>query len=230
MPHLFFDQNEEELFKPEDVKWLLAEPEKQWVEKYSAYETACSWFDAQGLPKSIQSILKTDAILANARLKKAYFEKQTGLEDSKKRPSQTDVLAVVELSSGLGILGIEGKVREPFGEVISEWNDYSPGKLRRLAGLIDHLGLKQSLSIGSLRYQLFHRTVATLLEAERGKITEAAMIVQSFSPEHVGFKDFQNFALALGTPVAAPGKLSGPIVIRNVRLRLGWTVNTLRSC
>jgi hypothetical protein len=230
MPHLFFDQNEKELSKPEDVKWLLAEPEKQWVEKYSAYETACSWFDAHGLPKSIQLILQTDAILANARLKKAYFEKQTELEDSKKRPSQTDVLALVELSSGLGILGIEGKVREPFGDVISEWNDYSPGKLRRLAGLIDHLGLKHSLSIGSLRYQLFHRTVATLLEAERGKITEAAVIVQSFSPEHVGFKDFQNFALALRTPVAVPGKLSDPIVIRNVRLRLGWTVNTLRSC
>jgi hypothetical protein len=59
MPNLFFDQNENELSKPEDVKWLLADPERQWVEKFSAYETAYSWFDAQGIPKSIQSILRT---------------------------------------------------------------------------------------------------------------------------------------------------------------------------
>ena len=81
MSQLFFDQNEKELSKPEDVKWLLARPERQWVEKYSAYETACSWFDAQSLPKSIHLILQSDAILANGRLKKAYFEKQTELED-----------------------------------------------------------------------------------------------------------------------------------------------------
>jgi hypothetical protein len=229
MPQLFFDQNEKELSGPEDVKWLLAEPEKQWVAKYSAYETACSWFDAQSLPKSIHAILQTDAVLKSARLKKAYFEKQTELDDSKRRPSQTDVLANVEISSGFAILGIEGKVREPFGELISKWNDYSPGKLRRLASLIDHLGLKPSLSIGNLRYQLFHRTVATLLEAERSKISEAAMIVQSFSPELVGFKDFQNFASAMEIPVAAPGKLSDPKMLRNVQFRLGWTVNSLRS-
>jgi hypothetical protein len=229
MSQLFFDQNERELTGPEDVKWLLAEPEKQWVPKYSAYETACSWFDAQGLPEKIQSILKTDAVLANARLKKAYFEKQTELGDSKRRPSQTDVLAIVEIGSGSAVLGIEGKVREPFGEFVTEWNDYSPGKLRRLAALIDHLGLKPSQSIGTLRYQLFHRTVATLLEAERAKIGEAAMIVQSFSPDLVGFTDFRNFAFAMDTPVETPGKLSNPKMIRNVRLRLGWTVNSLRS-
>jgi hypothetical protein len=137
-------------------------------------------------------------------------------------------LAIIEINSGLGILGIEGKVRESFGETVSEWNDYSPGKLRRLAGLIDHLGLKHSISIGSLRYQLFHRTVATLLEAERNKITEAAMIVQSFNTKNVGFRDFQNFALALGVPVEVPGTLSDPVAIRNVRLRLGWTFNTMR--
>ena len=229
MSQLFFDQNEKELSKPEDVKWLLARPERQWVEKYSAYETACSWFDAQSLPKSIHLILQSDAILANGRLKKAYFEKQTELEDFNRRPSQTDVLAIIETRFGQAILGVEGKVRESFGKIVSEWNDFSPGKLRRLAGLIGHLRLKPSLSIGSLRYQLLHRTVATLLEAERAAIGEAAMIVQSFSPEHVGFKDFQNFAVALGVPVSAPGKLSDLIALRNVRLRLGWTTNALRK-
>jgi hypothetical protein len=229
MSRLFFDGHEKELSGPGDVKCLLAEPGKQWVAGYSAYETAWSWFDAQGLPGSIQSILQTDAILANARLKKAYFEKQTELEDSRRRPSQTDVLAIVEIGSGLAVLGVEGKVRESFGPLIDQWNDYSPGKLRRLARLIEHIGLIPSGTMGNLRYQLFHRTVATLLEAERAGINEAAMIVQSFSSDLAGFKDFQNFASAAGMPVVAPGRLSESIVLRGVRIRLGWTVNSLRS-
>jgi hypothetical protein len=230
MAQLFFGRAETILSGPEDVKWLLAEPEKQWVPKYSAYETACSWFDAEGLPAAIQAILQTDPAFANARLTKAYFEKQTELDDSGRRPSQTDVLAYLDINSGVGVLGVEGKVNESFGQLISDWNDYSVGKLRRLAGLIERLCLKPSKSLGSLRYQLFHRTVATLLEAERANSREAAMVVQSFSPDstRTGFDDFQAFASALGAPITEPGKFSRPIELGTVRLRLGWTISNMR--
>jgi uncharacterized protein DUF6946 len=231
MTQLFFDQSEKPLSGPQDVQWLLAEPRKQWVPKYSAYETACSWFDANGLPIAIKNVLRTDAALANAKLRKAYFEKQTQVDDSGRRPSQTDVLAFLEIDSGIGVLGIEGKVNESFGLIISEWNDYSPGKLRRLAGLVERLRLKRSVSLGSLRYQLLHRTVATLIEAQRAKVREAAMIVQSFSPDGIraGFSDFQKFAMAIGAPIYEPGKLSNPIELCDVKIRLGWTINNLRS-
>jgi hypothetical protein len=231
MTSLFFNQDEKALASAAEVRQLLAEPDKQWVPCYSAYETTCSWFDANGLPETISAIITSDPAFSGAKLKKAYFEKQTALDETGRRPSQTDVLAIVEADSGIAVLGIEGKVNESFGPLISDWNDYSPGKLRRLAGLIEHLKIKPTKFLGGLRYQLFHRTVATLLEARRANAREAAMIVQSFSPNEIrrGFEDFQKFASVLGVPVAEPGHLSDPITLGKVRIRLGWTINSTRA-
>jgi hypothetical protein len=231
MTALFFSGKGSPLSKPEDVIQLLGKKEKHWKEKYSAYETAHSWFTAQGLlPPSIRAILDTSSILATAKLSKVLFEKQTDLDGLGRGASQTDVLAVLEIKSGLAVVGVEGKVDESFGEIVSDWNNYSPSKLRRLAGLIEHLRLKPSKSVGALRYQLLHRTVATLLEAEKAGAAEAVLLVQSFSPENVktGFSDFQNFAAAVGAPIANPGQLSQPVELRKVRLRLGWTINKMR--
>jgi hypothetical protein len=202
-----------------------------WKEKYSAYETAYSWFAAADPPPAIRTILQTETAYTDAKLLKAYFEKQTQLDDSGRGPSQTDVLAFLEVRSKVVVLGIEGKVNEPFGEFVSEWNDYSPGKLRRLAGLVERLAIKPSKSIGTLRYQLMHRTVATMLEAEKAHAADAVMLVQSFSPDDVrtGFGDFQKFAATLGIPIDAPGILSQPLQLPRVRLRLGWTINTMRQ-
>ena len=229
MAHLFFAGDGTPLSKPEDVIPFLGKREKHWKVERSAYQTAYSWFDAKGIPATIRAILGTDSVLAEAQFEKAYFERQTNLDDTGRGPSQTDVLVFVKVGTGPAILGIEGKVDEPFGELVSDWNDYSPGKLRRLAGLIDKLNLKYSKSIGSLRYQLLHRTVATLLEAKSAKANEAAVIVQSFDVKGTaGFGDFQMFANALGTPVSETGKLSAPIELDGIRIRLGWTTNGLR--
>src|SRR5690606_8420986 len=107
------------------------------------------------------------------------------LDDTRRRPSQTDVLALLDIDGQTAVLGVEGKVNESFGPLVMDWNDYSPGKLRRMAALVERLRLKPSTSLGTLRYQLFHRTTATIIEAERAGATEAAMIVQSFSPADV---------------------------------------------
>jgi hypothetical protein len=234
MTAIFFGGDGSPLSKPEDVIPLLGKQEKHWKERYSAYETAHSWFAAQmqgRLPPSIRAILDTSPIFAAAKLSKAFFEKQTELDNLGRGPSQTDVLAILEIKSGLAVLGVEGKVDESFGRIVSDWNDYSPSKLRRLAGLIERLRLKSSKSLGALRYQLIHRTVATLLEAEKAGAAEAVMLVQSFSPEEVktGFSDFQDFAAAVGAPIAKPGELSQPVELPEVRLRLGWTINKMQS-
>jgi hypothetical protein len=226
MAQLFFGPDGSPLSEPEDVRPFLGKPDLHWKERYSAYETAHSWFAAGDLPSAIRDILQGNSTFADARLVNAYFEKRTELDDSGRGPSQTDVLAYLEIKSAVAVLGVEGKVNEPFGELVSEWNDYSPGKLRRLARLVGRLALKPSKSIGSLRYELIHRTVATVLEAEKANAPEAVMLVQSFSPDDVrtGFVDFQNFATAMGIPIAAPGILSQQVQLDRVRLRLGWTI------
>jgi hypothetical protein len=75
---------------------------------------------------------------------------------------------------------------------------------------------------------LFHRTVATLLEAESRQANQAAMVVQSFDKARAGFNDFSAFADALGMPVVETGTFSRPKQFGAVTLRLGWTENELQ--
>jgi hypothetical protein len=121
-------------------------------------------------------------------------------------------------------------VDESFGPLIAEWDDGSTQKQKRLAGLVERLGLEKN-AVAPLRYQLLHRTIATLPDAEREGASEAAMVVQSFSPSSIraGFTDFQSFAAALGIPIDQPGELSCPIERVGVRLQLGWAEDRIRA-
>jgi Domain of unknown function (DUF6946) len=222
---LFFGPNGSPLHKPTDVIEFLGKKEEHWKEERSAYQAAYSWFTANDLPPSIRDILKDERAFDGAVLQKAIFEKRTKL-DSYGRESQTDVLAYLKTAKGLAVLGIEAKVDESFGPRVHEWNDYGPGRLRRLVGLLDHLAFK-SQPIGDLRYQLFHRTAATLIEARNANAPDAAMIVQSFDKDRTGLNDFAEFAIAFGTPISAPGKLSEPKKLGDVTIRLGWTENPM---
>ncbi|MCH6554823.1 MAG: hypothetical protein IH793_11790 [Acidobacteria bacterium] len=115
----------------------------------------------------------------------------------------------------------EVKVDEPFGQLVRDWNDGSEGKVRRLNVLLEVLKIDPSESDG-LRYQLFHRTAASIFEAQRYGAGQALMLVHSFSPADASFDDFVRFAKALGTPIVAPNNVSSEVNLGGVRLRLGW--------
>lgn len=68
----------------------------------------------------------------------------------------------------------------------------SKGKMERMRFICELPGLTEDPP-DKLRYQLFHRTAAAVLEANRFKTDQAAMIVQSFSQEHRWLEDFQAF-------------------------------------
>ena len=226
MSQLFFGPDGSPLSQPEDVIIFLGKQEHHWREDRSAYQTAHRWFAAKGLPTSIREILHADAAFAGAKLQKAVFENKTKLDDYG-RASQTDVLAILNLAVGHAVLGIEAKANESFGRFVFEWNDYSPGKLRRMAGLLERLQLTSGM-VGKLRYQLIHRTAAMLIEAEKIGAREAAMLVQSFDQNRAGYDDFTAFADAFGTPVKKPGVLSRARTIGDVTIRLGWTENRMQ--
>ena len=44
---------------------------------------------------------------------------------------------------------------EPFGPLVKDWRDGSPGKERRLESLLEMLAIRES-DAADLRYQLFH--------------------------------------------------------------------------
>ncbi len=139
---------------------------------------------------------------------------------TKGRPSQTDLLALVQLADGYGVIAVEGKAREPFGPLVADWND-TPGKQARLDDLCKQLGLDPSV-VGSLRYQLLHRTVSALLEARRYGAREALMLVHSFDAADSSLDDYQEFAAALGLTDAAPNAITDSTLRGDVTLRLGW--------
>jgi hypothetical protein len=174
-----------------DWQRLLADPERHWRAGYSAMAAARSWEEAKGLPPEIASILG-----AGAELLLAIPEHKVPLPGGT-RDSQCDVFALVGLEDRTIALAVEAKVNEPFDKTIGDWlADESIGKRRRLEAICSLLGCEDPPR--SLRYQLFHRTAAAILESKRLRADASAMIVQSFSQEHRWFEDFAAFCGFLG--------------------------------
>jgi len=215
------------LYLPEDVRPFLGKPDLHWKQGRSAYELAHSWINSEDLPAEVRIVLEQVPAFKGARLCRGFFEHQTRL-DSEVGPSQTDLLAKFKLHDGTAVVGIEGKVDETFGPLVGEWNTGTPSRERRLSWLCDRLGVRTD-GVDSLRYQLFHRTAAALIEAERLGASHAAMLVQSFSANHAHFADFQAFADFLGTPVTKPGRMSEAIGGTRVPLYLGWCTSPIRQ-
>lgn len=133
--------------------------------------------------------------------------------------SQSDVFLLARHAHGLVACTVEGKVDEPFGQLLSDWYaSPSPGKVERLAHICGLLGIADCP--GDVYYQLLHRTAAALIEAERFCASDAAMIVYSFSPQRRWHEAFVRFVEVLG------GVLDNDMAVLSVpsgrRLMLAW--------
>jgi hypothetical protein len=96
----------------------------------------------------------------------------------------------------------------------------SAGKLKRLSYLCQMLELDESAT-DDLWYQLLHRTVSALIEAERFNAPHALMLVHSFSQMHERFEDYCAFADRMGVAVE-PNQIVSVGKRANVDLYLGW--------
>lgn len=204
---------------PSDWRRLLAQPETQWKDGYSAKAAAERWEASGGWPPEIARQFEL-AGLGPTELLIALPEWKTPLPGGE-RASQTDIFTLVRTNIGVVACGVEAKVAESFDKTVTEWSlSASIGKQERLSHLCELLGLANPPP-GELRYQLFHRTAAALIEAKRFGCAGAAMIVHSFSAENMWLKDFQAFASALGVTVGH----DAPAVTRpcgGMPLLLGW--------
>jgi len=87
---------------------------------------------------------------------------------------------------------------EHFDKLVGKWlKSASAGKKKRLEYITSKLGLPYPPP-DHIRYQLLHRAAAAVIEAGNFKAGCAAMIVQSFSPEHKRFEDFEKFLNSFG--------------------------------
>ena len=209
---------------PSSWQQFLAEPEKQWRTGYSAKSMAYSWEEADEFPAEIQQAMVDSGI--------ADFDDMTPLliipEHKVPLPggrteSQNDAFVLASSPSGLIALCIEGKVEEPFGEVIAKWGpESSPGKRKRFDYLVNLLGLGAA-DLSQVYYQLLHRTASAVIEAKRFHTDTAVMLVHSFSQSHSWFSEFRKFAALFGVDaelnrIYSCGQRSG------VELHIGWVV------
>ena len=209
------------LTKPEDIIPHLAKQGLHWKEKHSAQELVLAWSKApDGIPASVRSVLKTVDEFASTELVDGFFEKEVYLR-TPGRNSQTDLMVIAALDNQLGVIAVEGKVDEPFGDLVSHWNDDTPAKKARLFGLCSTLALEPN-DVGSLRYQLLHRTASAVYEAQRYRCRQEIMLVHSFSPTRMWFDDFSRFSDAMSMSIKSPNTISSPKKCEDVSLRLAW--------
>ena len=207
---------------PESWKGLLAEPEKQWRTGFSAKTLANCWEQSGGFPPSVSKVLKDSGIkkLGSMEFLLAFPEWPTSLPGGR-QSSRSDILVLAKADGQLATLAVEGKVSEPFGPTVSEWQKSdSPGKRTRLAFLRQVLGLGQS-PLEQIRYQLLHRTASALIEANRFNASLAIMLVHSFDRDNAWIDDYQAF-LSLFDVYGAPNTITSAGIKNGVELYLSW--------
>jgi hypothetical protein len=203
---------------PHDARAYLADPIRHWRPDFSAFELAHAWIESECAPSAVDELLRQ--ALGDYQLVEGFFEKETPLGTAG-HPSQTDLLLVLRAGADLAIAVVEGKANESFGQYVEDWDDGKATKTTRLKSLCRHLDL-DATAVGKLRYQLIHRTVAALLEAERYGAGTALMIVQAFSDAPDSFDDFVKFSAALGIETRKKAALSPAKRVGGIALRLGW--------
>ncbi|MGH7812835.1 MAG: DUF6946 family protein [Candidatus Binataceae bacterium] len=232
------ERKREKFFVPtrgtEDWKKLLADPCKQWRSGYSAKTLAECWQNCGDFPPSVlQALAKADSsAFEGVELLAAFPEWQVPLPPKSGHPSQNDIFALARSKRGPITICVEGKIKEPFGELVKDWFEPaaggipSDGKKERLTFLLEKLGLTRN-QVDNIRYQLLHRTASALTEAERFGAKIALMLVHSFSPTHEWFKDFSDFAALYGiTPEV--GQVKKAARHKEIDLHLGWVSDPLK--
>lgn len=216
---------------PSDWRRLLADPASQWVRKKSALEVAVAWEaarqSARGLPPQVAETLDLHDYTRGAQLLLAFPEHRVALPGGG-HASQADLWALLRSPGGLISLAVEAKSGESLGEPVETWlAKASPasGKPTRLAFLRDRLGLA-GRDVARIRYQLLHRTVSAIVEAERFGATLAVLLVQSFggASDDSSRADLRAFARLLSADESEE-RLCEARVPGTVRLLVGWTTS-----
>jgi hypothetical protein len=210
--------------------WRGLAGDDKWVATRSAYELAHCWHNAAGLPVDISRTLDASghAVLRGLSVDLCLVEKPVFL-DTKVAPSMTDLMAYGSNAKGeTVVLAVEGKASEPFASRVSHWvrGDQNtptlsaaprPTRLRRLEFLSKHLS-KPISTESNLRYQLLHRTVSAILEAQLHGAVAAVILVHAFGPDTAGnLTDFSDFLNDLGGGPTPKGTVSGPYLLGEQR-------------
>lgn len=187
----------------ESWKEKLADPEKHWKKGYSARATAYCWESSDCYPDEIEHLLSDCEINKNKPLL-VIPEYKVALPYGS-RASQNDIFVLARTNNEveLAVIMVEAKVSEPFDRTINKWMD-SDGKARRFSYLINKLEIETDPEgLGEYYYQLFHRTVSSVITAEEFCAKKAVMLVHSFNPDDKWFEEYKQFVNLLNSEISA---------------------------
>jgi hypothetical protein len=211
---------------PSDWRRLLADPKKQWRQQKSAYESAVAWEAARhtvrGLPAELLALFDTNDSWGGASLLLALPEHQVELEGGG-HSYQTDLWALIASPGGVASVALEAKAGESFDQPVASWLEKASaasGKPARLTQLCEILELDREVAL-TMRYQLMHRSAASLLEARRFCVPRALFLVHAFGDNADSLRDYQRWADALGV-MAEADQLHRVGVRHGVDFWIGW--------
>jgi hypothetical protein len=214
---------------PTDWRRLLADPQKHWERNRSALEMAVSWEaarkTARGLPAEVEAFLDGHQATRSAQLLMGIPEHQVEFVGGG-HASQNDLWALLGTNTGVISMSVEAKAGESLGEYVKDWlpkPDEKSRKPERLEDLKRYLGLV-GMDLGTIRYQLLHRTASALKEAERFRASAALMLIQSFSKQldEGSLRDYRVFAQLMEAPGATDNRIVQAMRPTKVPLYLGW--------
>jgi len=216
---------------PTDWRRLLANPETQWKQRKSALEMAVCWESARntksGIPPEVAVALDTDPLLSDAVLLMCIPEHKVDLEGSGPA-SQNDLWALLRSGNKIVSMTIEAKAGEKLDKPVEEWikgASQDSDKPKRLADLCARLNIETE-NVSKIRYQLLHRAVSALKEADRFGADIAVMLIQSFNrvADESSWSDFVTFGELMDTKVQENSIVLTPRTT-SVPLYLGWVTS-----
>jgi len=194
-------------------------------ENRAAHFLARSWLAfGEEFPELIALTLATAPALEEASFVEGFFERGIDLGDGR-RPSKTDLVALLCINKRLVVMSVIAMVDKPFGNlIVHELVAASPAKRARIERLRAMLDISVT-DVETIPYELLHRTAAVVIEAKRFCADTAVMMVHSFDRDDSGIEDFQRFARAIGIKEAKATYTSGPVLVDGVKLYVGWTAD-----
>jgi hypothetical protein len=213
-----------------DWQWLLASPGLQWKHGASAMALADAWEHSDPWPQAVADALATNSDLSDLELLLALPEHQVPLPGGT-ASSQTDLFVLARRVDGDRVaIAVEGKADEPFGEdTVAEWRaDAGPGRIKRLAYLVDALRLVDDERLAPIRYQLLHRTASAIIEARRFGAAHAVLLVHSFGKNAKWFDDLAAFVALYDVTVARGSAVRACELADGVTLHIGWVSDVPR--
>jgi len=217
--------------------WIPVVSEANWRAKHSAFEVAHSWHAARGFPPRVARVLEASESPLLRRLRPIYciVEKPVYL-DTSKGPSWTDVMAYCRNDEDRSvIIAVEGKAKETFSQVVADWvrgskegsgrGDPKPSRHQRLSYLSAVLNVPDDPD-SRLRYQLLHRTVSAVKEAQLESAAAAMVLIHSFDDSaDANWLDYGAFLDTLGVERPCKDVVQGPVNLdtsRNMPTFFAW--------